>query len=252
VNTSSTQTAQARPQDAPAVAPSGGGSHPSLPTGGTAAQDGGQDARGRSQSSSTAQAASASSSHTAGASAAATASSTESVADLFAPGEAGDASATSQESLPGASGVDLQQMIESVRATIELASRQGVTQARIALQPEELGDIRIHLSQTADGLLARVTADTPAAAAALADGRAELHQSLSSLGVSLLRLDIGSSAQQQAGNGEARFAGGSETSGGARQSTAAEEDETSQTVGEPEDVGAQAGSQSGGLVDVLA
>ncbi len=190
-------------------------------------------------------------SHGAGSSAAATV--TGSLADVFAPSKTGGASATSQESPPGGAGVDLQQMIDAVRATIQLAARQGVTQARIALQPEELGDIRIHLSQTAEGLLARVTADTPAAAAALAGGRGELHQSLSSLGISLLRLDIGSSGQTQAGSGEPRFAGGSQTTpGGARQATAPEEDETSKTVGEPEGVGAQAELQTGGLVDVLA
>ena len=71
-----------------------------------------------------------------------------------------------------------------------------------ALQPRALGDVRIHLSQTADGLLARVTADTQGAAQVLAAGRAELHQSLSSLGVSLLRLDIGSFGHAQARGGE--------------------------------------------------
>jgi len=59
-------------------------------------------------------------------------------------------------------------MIESIHATVEMAARQGMAQARIALEPEELGSLRIHLSQTADGLLARVSADTPAAAQALA------------------------------------------------------------------------------------
>ena len=95
------------------------------------------------------------------------------------------------------------------RSTRRSRSRRarGATQARIALQPDELGQISIHLSQTSEGLLARVTADTAAAAQALADGRAELHQSLSSLGVSLLRLDIGSSGQSQTGDREEGFAG---------------------------------------------
>ncbi len=95
------------------------------------------------------------------------------------------------------SGVDLQGMIDSIRATIEIATKQGMGQARIALQPAELGQIRIHLTQTSDGLLARVTADTPAAAQALAASRGELHQSLSSLGTSLLGLDIGSFKQPE-------------------------------------------------------
>ncbi len=88
-------------------------------------------------------------------------------------------------------GVGLQQTIETVQATIELAARQGLSQARIALQPEELGEIRIYLTQSASGLVARVTAQTPAAAQALAAGHSELRQSLSSIGLSLTRLDVG-------------------------------------------------------------
>ena len=148
----------------------------------------------------------------------------------------------------GGAGVDLQQMIESIHATVELAARQGASQARIALQPRDLGEIRIHLSQTSDGLLARVTADSAAAAQTLAGGRSELQQSLSSLGVSLLRLDIGSSGQPQTGEREGGFAGRSErsSSGGAPEGG---ED------GGPEQIPATAaagGLESGGLVDVLA
>jgi len=77
------------------------------------------------------------------------ASATESVASPIAPSEGAASTAPAGASLPAGSGVDLQQIIDSVRATIELAARQGATQARIALQPQELGEIRIHLSQTA-------------------------------------------------------------------------------------------------------
>ena len=88
-------------------------------------------------------------------------------------------------------GVGLQEAIESLHGTIQLAARQGLAQARISLQPEELGEIRINLTQTAQGLLARVTAESPAAAQALAAAHAQLRQSLSSLGINLTRLDIG-------------------------------------------------------------
>ena len=87
-----------------------------------------------------------------------------------------------------------------MHATIELASRQGLSQARIALSPAELGEIRIHLSQGAQGLIARVTADTPAAAQALAEGHAELRQSLHSLGLTALHMDT--SAFDHAGMGQ--------------------------------------------------
>jgi flagellar hook-length control protein FliK len=109
----------------------------------------------------------------------------------------------------------LQQAIETLHATVELAARQGISQARIALRPQELGDIRIHLTQTAEGLLARVTADTPAAAQALAAGHAELRQSLGTLGLNLTRLHIGHSGQAtvQGDGATAQGRGGDDRSG---------------------------------------
>ena len=86
------------------------------------------------------------------------------------------------------SGVNLHQAVDAIHTTIELATRQGFSQARIALSPEALGAIRIHISQSSQGLVARITADTAAAAQALADGHAELRQSLSSLGLTALHL----------------------------------------------------------------
>jgi flagellar hook-length control protein FliK len=93
-------------------------------------------------------------------------------------------------SAPG-SGVALQQAVETVQATVELAVRQGLTQARIQLHPAELGEIRIHLTQTSAGLLARVSAESSAAAQALTSAHAELRQSLSSLGIDVAQLHVG-------------------------------------------------------------
>lgn len=147
-------------------------------------------------------------------------------------------------------GVALQDMIESIHATIELAARQGMAQARIALEPAELGSVRIHLSQTADGLLARVSAETPAAAQALAGARAELQQSLSSLGVSLLRLDINSFGQS-----ENRHPSGNpadESASRSNRSAPAQDDEREDPhpVGEIQDVSPT--GPGGARVDVLA
>jgi flagellar hook-length control protein FliK len=89
------------------------------------------------------------------------------------------------------SGVALQQAVETVQATVELAARQGLTQARIQLHPAELGEVRIHLTQTSAGLLARVSAESSAAAQALISAHAELRQSLSSLGIDLAQLHVG-------------------------------------------------------------
>ncbi len=96
--------------------------------------------------------------------------------------------------------VTLPQAATAVRTTVELAARQGLTEARIQLSPPELGGIRITLRQTSDGLVARVVADHPAAAAALQQAGAELRRSLASAGVNLLHLDIeGSDERTQAG-----------------------------------------------------
>jgi flagellar hook-length control protein FliK len=157
-------------------------------------------------------------------------------------------SAPVMASAAGSGAVELQQMIESIHATVELAARQGASQARISLQPRELGEIRIHLSQTSDGLLARVTADSAAAAQTLAGGRSELQQSLSTLGVSLLRLDIGSSGQPQTGEREGGFAGEPERSS-VPKATEGTEESPVELIGSTATVG---GLDSGGLVDVLA
>jgi len=140
----------------------------------------------------------------------------------------------------------MQSMVETIHATIELAARQGISQARISLEPAELGEIRIHLSQSSDGLLVRLTADTPAGAQALASGRGELHQALSSLGSTLLRLDIGSGSAQ---GGEGRQAEGSprparrgQTGGG----------ENIDPASGPDEAGAPHTQVLGELVDVLA
>jgi type III secretion system needle length determinant len=157
-----------------------------------------------------------------------------------------------QAASQGAAGVGMQDMIDSIRTTVELAMSAGSAQARIALQPAELGAIRIHLSQSAAGLLARITADTPAAAQALAQGRSELHESLSSLGVSLLRLDIGSSGQPQTGEGGGRFAGEPGPSGSSGEAACSSEGEGAEASA---DVGASQPPTrlgDGALVNVLA
>jgi hypothetical protein len=119
-----------------------------------------------------------------------------------------------QATLPS-SGVSLQQAIETLHGTIQLASRGGLSQVRIALEPEGLGEIRINLTQTAQGLLARVSAETPVAAQALAAAHTELRQSLSSLGLNLARLDIGRDGHLAAqGGGTALGGGGRDGAGG--------------------------------------
>jgi type III secretion system needle length determinant len=153
---------------------------------------------------------------------------------------------------PPAGPVGMQEMINAIRATIEIAARQGATQARIALQPQELGQINIRISQTSQGLLARVSAETPAAAQALADGRSELRQSLSSLGLPLLRLDISSYGQSQARERQERFTGEAGSAGASSASTSPEDRDGVDALSELEGAAVPGALAAGALVDVLA
>jgi len=245
--TGTARSAQAHGQAGTTGQPAGGAGAPGSPGGASTEQGAHDGARGRDH----AGALPSTSADPAASVFDANATSADPLAELLAPAQAADASAGFAASLPGGPVVDMQQVIESARATIELAARQGATLAKIALQPAELGEIRIHLSQSADGLIARVTADTAAAAQALAEGRAELHQSLSSLGVSLLRLDIGSGQPQDR---EGRLAGGAGGSSASGASAGREQDDAADALGEPagEATTTATGLDSGGLVDVLA
>jgi flagellar hook-length control protein FliK len=149
-------------------------------------------------------------------------------------------------------GVGMHEAIENIRATIEIATRQGITQARIALQPEELGELRIHLTQSSEGLLARVMADTPDAAAALASAHSELRQSLNSIGVSLLRLDIGSFSQSDAQAHQERHTEAPGGSGGQESSNSTAEREEPETNRALTNTPTPSVLSRGGHIDVLA
>jgi flagellar hook-length control protein FliK len=174
--------------------------------------------------------------------------STQPAADPAVSAQATMASAGTDGGILSTAGVPMQEMIDSIRATVEIAARQGVARARIELQPQDLGHISIRLTQTAEGLRARVTADTPAGAQALAQGRSELRQSLSSLGVSLLRLDVDSFGQPQARE-QGGFTGRSDGSSAHPTKVAPEEEEA---TAEPAGADRPAGPAMGEIVDVLA
>jgi flagellar hook-length control protein FliK len=144
--------------------------------------------------------------------------------------------------------VSLQEAVDAVKATFTAANQAGVSSARISLSPESLGGIKISLSQTPDGLIARVATDHPEAAQTLQQSAAELKQSLEASGMSLLRLDIGTSGQQSFGNfagsaGDGSRAGSSWT---ADQGNTAEDDTTST----PTELSIE--PANGSLVNVLA
>jgi flagellar hook-length control protein FliK len=128
-----------------------------------------------------------------------------------------------------------------------MASKQGLTQARITLSPASLGEIRISLSQTSSGLVARVVADHPEAVRTLLENGGELRRSLEANGTTLLRLDISASDQPGAQSGASHEARSqSQTQMTIDQNDPA--DEIEPAVGELAGVSASGAS----LVDVLA
>jgi flagellar hook-length control protein FliK len=147
--------------------------------------------------------------------------------------------------------VALHHAIDTVRMTVELSARSGYSQARIQLAPPELGEIRINLHQTADGLIAKVTAADGAAAQTLQQGGAELRRSLESAGVTLLRLDIGSSSQQGPSAGQSGF--GTGTPGGTSRGDGPTDDDPTTSATTLLDAGTTAVELPGGVtIDVFA
>jgi len=112
------------------------------------------------------------------------------------PAPAAHATATPAAPAAPPRGVGLEHAVETVRLALRAAADRGVSHARIALSPRELGGIEIHLRQTADGLVARVVAEHATAARLLQHAGGELRRSLEQQGLTLLQLDVGASGEQ--------------------------------------------------------
>jgi flagellar hook-length control protein FliK len=143
--------------------------------------------------------------------------------------------------------VPLARAADAVEHVLRLASARGVTHARIALHPEELGSVDVHLRSTAAGLVARVVAHHAESAQTLQQAASDLRQQLQKQGLNLLSLDIGHSGSERsagrAGTGADGSAGrGSADAGAAEAGEAADDSTTDTTLQLPDGV----------LVDVLA
>jgi Meckel syndrome type 1 protein len=116
-----------------------------------------------------------------------------------APPVAPTAPTAGPRGLAHATPVPLSRAAEAVENVLRLASSRGVTHARIALRPVELGSIDVHLRSTAEGLVARVVAHSPDAVQQLQQAANDLRRSLEEQGLNLLNLDIGASGERFAG-----------------------------------------------------
>jgi flagellar hook-length control protein FliK len=96
---------------------------------------------------------------------------------------------------PEPAAVPLSRAAEAVQRAIELTARQGASQATLHLSPASLGEVRIHLQRTDDGIVARVVAGHEAAQS-FQQNADDLRRSLQSNGLTLLRLHIETSADR--------------------------------------------------------
>jgi flagellar hook-length control protein FliK len=142
---------------------------------------------------------------------------------------------------PIATPVPLSRAAEAVEHVLQVvATRGGVTHARIALHPDSLGSVDVHIRSTAEGLVARVVAHTAEAVQTLQHAANDLRQSLEEQGLNLMSLDIGQPGERRAGDRDHEAAGHAADSD--QSATAETESATTQTLRLP----------TGVLVDVLA
>ena len=91
----------------------------------------------------------------------------------------------------------LHQAPGTVAALVRLSESRGVSHARIALKPVELGGIEIHIARSAGGVTASMVAESPEAARALQQAAGELRRSLEAQDVTLLSLDVSTSGDER-------------------------------------------------------
>jgi flagellar hook-length control protein FliK len=138
---------------------------------------------------------------------------------------------------------------DAVATLLHIASERGISRARIALRPAELGGIEVHLSTAAGGVSARLVADSPEAARLLAQAGDDLRRSLAARDVNLVSLEVATS-------GEDRREAGAGGSAGERSGERAQDRTTPATPSATADVAEPVHSvlelPGGLLVDVLA
>jgi flagellar hook-length control protein FliK len=93
--------------------------------------------------------------------------------------------------------IPLERAPRAVAQLLHVASQSGVSHARIALRPVELGGIEIFLQVSPAGLAAQVIADSPEAARMLSQATEDLRRSLAGQNVELISIDVSTSAEQQ-------------------------------------------------------
>jgi flagellar hook-length control protein FliK len=93
--------------------------------------------------------------------------------------------------------VPLHRAPAAVGTLLHVAVERGISRAKMALRPAELGGIEIRLQATAAGVAAQVVADSPEAARLLAQAGDDLRRALEARDVTLISLEVSTSGDQQ-------------------------------------------------------
>jgi flagellar hook-length control protein FliK len=85
----------------------------------------------------------------------------------------------------------------AVATLLHVAAERGITRAKMALKPAELGGIEIRLQASAAGIAAQVVADSPEAAKLLAQAGDDLRRALEARDVTLISLEVSTSGDER-------------------------------------------------------
>jgi flagellar hook-length control protein FliK len=143
----------------------------------------------------------------------------------------------------------LHRLPETMANLLHVSADRGITRARIALRPAELGGIEVQLAQTAAGITARLVADSPEAARMLAQAGEDLRRSLESRDVTLVSLEVTTSGEDRR---EAAAGHGAGPDSGQSREGRGDTGRDSELAASAEPVPAAIELPDGLLVDVLA
>jgi flagellar hook-length control protein FliK len=104
--------------------------------------------------------------------------------------------------------VPLHRAPAAVATLLHVAAERGITRAKMAVKPAELGGIEIRLQSTAAGVAAQVVADSPEAARLLAQAGDDLRRALEARDVTLISLEVSTSSDQQQASARGEWTNG--------------------------------------------
>lgn len=102
----------------------------------------------------------------------------------------------------------------AVATLLHVAAERGITRAKMALKPAELGGIEIRLQASAAGIAAQVVADSPEAARLLAQAGDDLRRALEARDVTLISLEVSTTGDDRRQSARGEWSDGDEAATG--------------------------------------